>query len=86
MPTVPPIGRDFFTCGHCGLASVGYAKVEDQTVCHPAGGGMDCYRLVTVYGHVMPCGRDGCVASRRLRLVRERDLVVTEEEPATSDS
>lgn len=40
-------------CRHCGTKARGYADVGGP-VCHPDAG-MDCYRLVTVYGHPMPC-------------------------------
>jgi hypothetical protein len=42
-------------CGHCGGPLRGYAAVNDAAVCHPDEG-LDCYRLVTVYGHPVPCG------------------------------
>lgn len=48
-------------CGHCGASDVGtlragYASVGMEPVCHPyVGDRPDCYRLVTIYGHPMPC-------------------------------
>ena|SRR5688500_5123412 len=42
------------TCEHCGGRRVGYGVVAGKKVCHPDIG-MDCYHLVTVYGHEMPC-------------------------------
>lgn len=42
------------TCGHCGERMRGYASFRNKWLCHPDDG-LDCYRLVTVYGHPMPC-------------------------------
>ena len=42
------------TCGHCGRPQVGYATVHGTPLCHPDVG-LDCYVLVTVGGHPMPC-------------------------------
>lgn len=48
-------------CAHCGADDVGtfeagFAGVGDDYLCHPnAPGRSDCYRLVTVYKHPMPC-------------------------------
>lgn len=50
-PTVP--GHKA-TCAHCANERRGYASVGVQPLCHPDAG-MDCYRLVTVYGCTMPC-------------------------------
>ena len=44
----------FALCGHCGFERLGLASVNDQYLCHPDYG-MNCYRLVTVYDHPMPC-------------------------------
>lgn len=41
-------------CGHCRLQMKGYASMGDTWLCHPDEG-LDCYRLVTVYKHAMPC-------------------------------
>jgi hypothetical protein len=46
-------------CQHCGGPAIGMASVilpsgERVVVCHPTYG-MDCYQLVTVYGHGAPC-------------------------------
>lgn len=49
------------TCGHCGAGDVGsieagYSVLGDAYLCHPNERGRpDCYRLVTVYHHEMPC-------------------------------
>ncbi len=45
---------DDATCGHCLGAVVGAAFVDQDVLCH-TDEGMDCYRLVTVYRHPMPC-------------------------------
>lgn len=47
------------TCAHCGGPQIGIASTFDsedrrRLLCHPPRG-MDCYRLVTIYGHDMPC-------------------------------
>lgn len=42
------------TCEHCGGQRQGYGVIKGKKVCHPDVG-MDCYHLVTVYGHEMPC-------------------------------
>lgn len=44
-------------CAHCLSPQQGYASVGDAPLCHPDEG-MDCYFLVTVYRHGMPCDRD----------------------------
>lgn len=47
-------------CGHCCEPLRGYASAyragsgQSVPLCHPDDG-MDCYRLVTVYRHPMPC-------------------------------
>lgn len=41
-------------CFHCGRPPRGHALFGARRLCHPDGG-MDCYRLVTVYRHPMPC-------------------------------
>lgn len=41
-------------CAHCGREVSGYAAVNGQQLCHPDYG-LDCYRLVTIYKHPMPC-------------------------------
>jgi transcriptional regulator with XRE-family HTH domain len=46
-------------CGHCGGSLRGYASLGDVKLCHPDDG-MDCYRLVTVYGHGAPCITQPC--------------------------
>lgn len=43
-------------CGHCRQPMRGYASAHGTWLCHPDDG-MDCYRLVTVYRHEMPCDR-----------------------------
>lgn len=50
------------TCAHCLGPQGGSAQVNDSPLCHPADG-LDCYRLVTVYGHAMPCTE--CVLARQ---------------------
>ncbi len=48
-------------CGHCGRDDIGtpqagYGAVGKTRLCHPNEPGRpDCFRLVTVYGHTMPC-------------------------------
>ena len=42
------------TCAHCLGVQVGFAGIGDQVLCHPDYG-IDCYRLVTIYSHAMPC-------------------------------
>jgi hypothetical protein len=50
-----------FECAHCGATDVGsfeagYAGVDDQHLCHPdAEDRLNCYELVTVFRHAMPC-------------------------------
>ena len=64
------------TCGHCRREPLGFAEIRDQRVCHPDYG-IDCYRLVLVYGHPMPC--QACCDARALldnmdpRFARRRD-------------
>ena len=41
-------------CAHCREPMQGYATIGGRWLCHPDAG-LDCYRLVTVYGHPMPC-------------------------------
>lgn len=50
------------TCGHCGADDVGTLRAGCATMgdgtylCHPyTGDRADCYRLVTIYHHPMPC-------------------------------
>ena len=49
------------TCAHCGAKDVstlaaGGAAVGMQPLCHPyVGDRMDCYSLVTLHKHPMPC-------------------------------
>lgn len=50
----PVLPGDQATCAHCARPQSGYASVGVQPLCHPDEG-MDCYRLVTVYGCTMPC-------------------------------
>lgn len=54
-------------CAHCQRVQAGYGMVtvkdasgtiRDQPLCHPDQG-LDCYRLVTIYRHPMPCGCRG---------------------------
>jgi hypothetical protein len=46
-------------CGHCGGPLRGYATLGNIKLCHPDEG-MDCYRLVTLYGHGAPCVIQPC--------------------------
>jgi transcriptional regulator with XRE-family HTH domain len=46
-------------CGHCGEPQRGYASLWGIPLCHP-NEGLDCYRLVTVYGHGAPCLTQPC--------------------------
>lgn len=55
-------------CGHCHGPLRGYGAIGRVLLCHPDDG-MDCYRLVTLYGHGIDClscihhratGVDGC--------------------------
>lgn len=41
-------------CAHCTRPMRGYATVGGDYLCHPDVG-LDCYRLVTIYDHPMPC-------------------------------
>lgn len=41
-------------CGHCTHPMLGVASAKGHDLCHPDGN-IDCYRLVTVYGHPIPC-------------------------------
>ncbi len=49
------------TCGHCGRTDVGtyeagYGGINDIALCHPnVSDRPDCFRLVTLYKHAMPC-------------------------------
>lgn len=40
-------------CGHCGKQMRGSASIDGVPVCHPSWDGLDCYRLVTVYGETL---------------------------------
>jgi len=42
------------TCGHCRQPMRGYASHNNIWLCHPDEG-LDCYRLVTVFAHPVPC-------------------------------
>lgn len=60
----PQRGRDFTgrTCSHCGGPQIGMASITQdgqyRPVCHPDYG-MNCYELVTIHGHSMPCNCRG---------------------------
>ena len=41
-------------CGHCLRDQRGYATMNGMPLCHPDEG-MDCYHLVTVWGHDFRC-------------------------------
>ena len=43
------------TCAHCGGPMRGFARLNDDWLCHPDDEGMDCYHLVTVWCHATPC-------------------------------
>lgn len=43
-------------CGHCERLMRGMASAGDVWLCHPDSG-VDCYHLVTLYGHPTPCDR-----------------------------
>lgn len=43
-------------CAHCERPMRGMASAGDAWLCHPDYG-VDCYHLVTLYGHKMPCDR-----------------------------
>lgn len=58
-------------CAHCRLLRVGYGVVDNQSVCHPDRPGLDCYHLVTVHRHDMPCYQAECRASVLARVARE---------------
>lgn len=45
-------------CAHCGNSLRGYGSVNSSYLCHPDVG-MDCYRLVTVYGEPMGARKPG---------------------------
>ena len=62
-------------CGHCGPPARGGAGVGDTPLCHPDGG-MDCYRLVTVYRHPTPCF--GCETIARRARAGQTILALTE--------
>ncbi len=59
-------------CGHCRQRAIGHASVGKVRVCHPDSG-MDCYRLVTVYRHWMPCRP----CSEANLLLRAEDFIAT---------
>lgn len=64
------VGENSPDCAHCGLPErVGYSVVKGRYLCH-TDEGLDCYRLVTVYGHLMPCM--SCIAKRQ-RIQEELD-------------
>ena len=53
------------TCAHCRRKcddfAGGYARVDNKPLCHPnAKGRPDCYHLVTVWKHTMPCATTTC--------------------------
>ncbi len=47
-------------CAHCQQSAQGYATVGGDRVCH-VDNMMDCYRLVTLYRHPLPC--PDCITS-----------------------
>lgn len=42
-------------CAHCLTSPIGVAALNDDVLCHPDEAIMDCYVLVTAYGHPTPC-------------------------------
>ncbi len=68
-----PVGNQ--TCAHCGLLIIGYGSVNDAPLCHPTTG-LDCYHLVTLYRHSMPCDSAYCVAAVARRQAREQNSTV----------
>lgn len=54
-------------CAHCQQPARGYATVGPDRLCRPdlSQMAMECYRLVTVYGHLMPCG--DCISGAAVR-------------------
>ena len=76
--TAPPPGwtgevKEVPKCAHCGQPRIGLGVVDNVQVCHtgtnpPWNAPMDCYRLVTVYGHHL----NDCWCTRlRAETVRE---------------
>lgn len=66
-PTRRALERRLVTCAHCGAdmsdrAARGTSSVDGRPLCHPNDDGPDCYHLVTVYKHPMPCVCDGTLA------------------------
>lgn len=55
-------------CGHCLGPVRGWSTVHGTPLCHP-NGGLDCYRLVTVYGHALDCA--SCRVDSVVRLHNE---------------
>ena len=51
-------------CAHCGGRQRGFAGMGANLLCHPDFG-MDCYQMVTVYHHPMPC--ESCAPEPDLR-------------------
>ncbi len=51
-------------CAHCSYPPTGVARIwrdgTSRVLCHPDIG-LDCYDLVTVWGHTMPCMRRDCL-------------------------
>jgi hypothetical protein len=41
-------------CAHCTHGLRGTGHIDGNPVCHPEHG-LDCYLLVTAYGHALPC-------------------------------
>lgn len=59
------LAKDNTRCAHCGRQMNNFAggssKVGGNNTCHPnAKDRPDCYRLVTVYKHEMPCTHKSC--------------------------
>ena len=66
-------------CAHCGDEMRGYAMAGDRWLCHPDPPHLDCYHLVTVWGHDPHPGCRQCEADRK---ERERVTAVARSLPA----
>jgi len=61
QPEIKPAEKQLAQCHHCGRRDVGshaagWASVNSFKVCHPNDGDRpDCYSLVTLHHHEMPC-------------------------------
>ena len=57
-----PVARatPLVVCAHCGEPQRGAASAFGKDLCHPDDG-LDCYRLVTVYGEPVGARRNGSI-------------------------